>query len=379
MRMRPEDTQRLRRLVGVLVVVGLVAALVAAFAWPNGTRPQRLAVFAQEATPAATPSAEQQLSDLQTRVAVLSTQVADLGGADPEEIAGRLGGRRAGFDHFYGAPTAFPAPDQVEYHVPDVGRLLVTFDNDRAVALTALPNRKPDLPLDQPDPADWSLDTARQMIARFSPADATFAGQQQTGPTMLVVPGSSEHLSAAVVPPDLSGCTAGGAASFEAQVTTPTANTASSVSIRLTQPPSTLPAAKPQRPKVNRGGGAVANSSLGGVVNVNGIRVQAQQVRPNATGTRAPAEGNTLIGIQVTIDNQSNRPLDFALTDFALADARGREVAPICGGVEPAIVPGELKPGETAEGWITFQAPSNFVPAKFMFYPSGATIGFTLR
>jgi hypothetical protein len=196
---------------------------------------------------------------------------------------------------------------------------------------------------------------------------------------MLVVPGSSEHLSAAVVPPDLSGCTAGGAASFEAQVTTPTANTASSVSIRLTQPPSTLPAAKPQRPKVNRGGGAVANSSLGGVVNVNGIRVQAQQVRPNATGTRAPAEGNTLIGIQVTIDNQSNRPLDFALTDFALADARGREVAPICGGVEPAIVPGELKPGETAEGWITFQAPSNFVPAKFMFYPSGATIGFTLR
>jgi uncharacterized protein DUF4352 len=247
------------------------------------------------------------------------------------------------------------------------------------VALVVMPNRKADLPLDQPDPADWSIDTARQMIARFSPSDATFGGQEQTGPSMLVVPGSSDHLSASVVPPDVSGCTPSGAASFEAQVTTPTATTASSVSIRLTQPASTLPSAKPQRPKVDRGSGAVANSSLGGVVNVNGIRVQAQQVRPNASGTRAPASGNTLIAIQMTIDNQSNRPLDFALTDFALTDARGREVAPICGGVEPAITGGELKPGESAQGWVTFQAPNNFAPTKFMFYASGATIGFTLR
>ena len=51
----------------------------------------------------------------------------------------------------------------------------------------------------------------------------------------------------------------------------------------------------------------------------------------------------------------------------------------ICGGVEPAIAGGELKPGESAQGWVTFQAPNNFAPAKFMFYASGATIGFTLR
>ncbi|HET7094465.1 MAG TPA: DUF4352 domain-containing protein, partial [Thermomicrobiales bacterium] len=243
----------------------------------------------------------------------------------------------------------------------------------------ALPNRKPDRPLDEPDPADWSIDAARQIIARFSPADATFSGQEQPEPTTLVVPGSSESLSAAVVPPDLSGCAPSGAVSFEARVTTPTPDTASSVTIRLTQPPSTLPAAKPQRPKVNRGGGAVANSSLGGVVNVNGIRVQAQQVRPDAKGARAPAQGNTLIAIQLTIDNQSNRPLDYALTDFALADARGREVPPICGGLDPAITGGTLQPGESTQGWVTFQAPNTFNPARFLFFPSGATIGFTLR
>src|SRR5581483_11943174 len=126
------------RLLGATIVAGLVVALAIAFLVPNGIRIPRATALAQEATPAGTPSAGQQLSDLQTRVAVLSTQVADLGGADPEEIAGRLGGRRAGFDHLYGAPAAYPAPDQVEYHVADVGRLLVTFANDRAVAVTAM-------------------------------------------------------------------------------------------------------------------------------------------------------------------------------------------------------------------------------------------------
>ncbi|HEX5498760.1 MAG TPA: hypothetical protein VFX03_06015, partial [Thermomicrobiales bacterium] len=195
MRTRSELSQRLRRVLGASVAVALVVALAAMVVMPSGFRLPHASALAQSATPpatpAASPSAADRLSDLQTQVAALSTQVAELGGADPEAIAGRLGGHRAGFDALYGAPVAYPAPNQVEYRVPDVGRLLATFDNDRAVALVALPNRQADRPLDQPDPADWSLDTARQIIARFSPADATFAGQEQSEANILVVPGSS--------------------------------------------------------------------------------------------------------------------------------------------------------------------------------------------
>ncbi|HET7093812.1 MAG TPA: hypothetical protein VFI22_10050, partial [Thermomicrobiales bacterium] len=88
-------SQRLRRVLGASVAVALVVALAAMVVMPSGFRLPHASVLAQSATPAASPSAADRLSDLQTQVAVLSTQVAELGGADPEAIAGRLGGHRA--------------------------------------------------------------------------------------------------------------------------------------------------------------------------------------------------------------------------------------------------------------------------------------------
>lgn len=353
----------------------LVAALLAGAVGGPATLPPA----ALGSGPLGTPAPEAQLSDLQTRVAVLSTQVAELGGADAEAVAGRLGGSRAGFDAAYGPPAAFPAPNDVLYDAAGLGAVRVTFQDDRATVISAVPlGRDAALPSTQPSDADWSTDAVRHVVATLSPDDAAFGpDERQAGVT--TISGTSQALAVAVVPPDGSGCPASGAAAFRARVVQPTDGTASSVTLTVDSSPTTLAPAKPQKPKVPRGGNAVANSSIGGVVNVNGIAVQAQQVRPNATGTRPPAAGQSFLAVQLTIENRSNRPLDYTLDDFALVDAKGREVPPVCGGVDPAITSGTVAAGETLEGWVTFQVPSNFTPTRVVFSASNALVGFNFR
>jgi hypothetical protein len=90
------------------------------------------------------------------------------------------------------------------------------------------------------------------------------------------------------------------------------------------------------------------------------------------------APDQALTAINVAIGNQTDHNITFDLPDMVLVDAEGREVPAICGGVEPAITQGELAPGETIEGWVTFQAPADFVPVRFVFLIDNARIGFNL-
>jgi hypothetical protein len=135
---------------------------------------------------------------------------------------------------------------------------------------------------------------------------------------------------------------------------------------------------EPGAGRAERGGNAVANSSLGGSVTVNGIQVQAFQIQPNAEGVAMPAPGQAFTAIDVFIGNQTDHNVTYGLADMVLVDAQGREVPAICGGVEPAITEGELAPGESVEGWVTFQAPADFVPVRFVFLVDNARIGFNL-
>jgi hypothetical protein len=327
---------------------------------------------------------EAELADLRERVAALSTRVAELGGADSEAIAGRLGGSRAGFDDVYGQPAAFLAPGEVAYDVPAVGRATVTFENDRATSILLSPPRPPDLSLDQPDAADWPQETALAEASRFFPADAAVEPPVDDGGATMTVNGTSEALTGAVTPADAQGCPVSGATPFTA-VFTRTGAGAVSAAVIETAPPadaSLLPRdpVPAEEGQLSQGGSrAVANSSLGGTVSVNGVQAVATAARADAQGPRLPPAGYQLYTVDVRLENQTAQPLTYELSDFILVDRRGNEATAICGGVEPAVTQGELVPGAALDGVVTFEVPERFRADRFVVLINGARAGFQVR
>jgi hypothetical protein len=372
----------MQRIVLATMAVGLIAAIVA-LSGVGG----RHSLAGQVATPAASPAAttdEAEVSDLRTRVAELSTRVAALGGADREAVKGRLGGSRAGFDDLYGRPAAYLAPDEVAYDVPDVGRVAVRFADDRATRIVLAAPRPADLPLDQPDPGDWSDETATALATRFAPADAQLGEPTADGERALVVSGTSEALTGAMAPADALGCPVGGATPFSATFTRSGADQVSVVVVE-TAPPGTasaLPAepVEPEQGQLSQGGSrAIANSSLGGTVSVNGVQMSATSARANAQGPRPAAEGYQFFTVDLRIENQTAQPLTYEPSDFILVDRRGREATAICGGIKPAIARGELAPGTGTEGVVTFEVPERFRAERFVALVNGARVGFAVN
>ena len=336
------------------------------------------ASFAVDA--AATPVADQgaaQVSDLQTRVADLSTRVAELGGAEEEALVGRLGGSRSGFDARYGPPVAFLGGGAVQYDVPDTGRLTVTFEADVAQRAMLVSSRPASLPLEEPDEADWSLERAREVAATIVPADATFDVTGTDEPNVLT--GASAALSGAVAVDDEQGCEPTGGRGFTVTYTMPNPDLVSAIEIELGAEQAALAPTEPDRSgRTQRGASAVANSSLGGVVAVNGLRMQAFDVVEDAEAEQPAAEGQTLVAVELAIENDGRRSVAFAPTDFVLVDASGEEVTALCGGVEPSIGQVEVGRRDAAEGFVTFQVPEGFVPERFVVLAPGARVGFEL-
>jgi len=367
----------------VILVVGLLA-LGAAIARP-ASEAQLMA--AQEATPGTegTPTAVAgEVDDLRERVSELSTQVAELGGADQEALKGRLGGSRAGFDDLYGRPAAYVAPHEVMYAVPDVGRVTVLFAGDKATSIILTPTRAPDLPFDQPDPADWAQDAALTIATRFYPADAVTAAPADSGGATFAVSGSSQALTGAITPADTQGCPASGATAFTASFTRTSAGAISAIVIETAPPSDTtlLPVepVPPEQGQLSQGGTrAMANSSLGGTVSVNGVTVVATSAQPNATGPRAVPAGYQLYTVNLRIENQTAQPLPYELSNFILVDRKGNEATAICGGVEPAITRGELAAGNGIDGVVTFEVPEGYRAVRFVVLVNGARAGFNLR
>lgn len=394
---------------GTLGVAGLATILLAILLVTSLLPGAGLLGGAQEAEtpPEGTPPAETpSVEALQTRVAVLDTEIELLGGVPLDVISGRLGGSQASFDADFGAPVGYvdvnqnvsPEPPlegdpvQILYAVPDVGQIAVTFEGGRAVGIEVSPDRAADRPLNEADDADWALDRANEIGSRFAPTDAS-AGtlvSEQVEPAAgveMTVEATSEALATLFPPVSDGSCgpapapgvftatltfSAADRISLLSYATGGGAGGATAGSLAPTVP------TEPGQGRAERGGNAVANSSLGGSVTVNGIQVQAFQIRPNAEGVATAAPDQMLTAINVAIGNQTDHNVTFDLPDMVLVDAEGREVSAICGGVEPAITQGELAPGEAIEGWVTFQAPADFVPVRFVFLVDNARIGFNL-
>ncbi len=359
---------------GMLGVVGVGACLTLVLLL-SGLVSSAPGSAAQEAEsdPTATRAAEEaELADLRTRVAVLATEVAELGGADREALAGRLGGSRTGFDEAYGEPTAFIGADQVAYDVEDAGRLTVTFEDDRAVRLVVAPDRPAEKPSSEPDPADWTLEEAQEIAARFAPADAELAEPTGDGTEEDLATGAT---SAALVDdvgtPTASGCPRPGAGSFDVAFATPTPETVSVVTLTLGPEQASVP--EPERGATRRpgGGGAFVSSSLPGQTTVNGLRVQGIQARFDAEGAQPAPEGASYVAVELGIENETGGDLSFEPGHFFLTDERARELTAVCGGVEPALAAGELAADEAVEGWVSFLVPEDFEPERFVYLVNG--------
>lgn len=351
--------------IAAIVLVGTVLA----------ARPDAGPAGAQGTDPA-TPVAgfeEARLADLQTRVADLTTQVADLGGADDAALAGRLGGQRTGFDGLYGAPVAYLGPGQVQYDVPGVGRIAVTFVDGVADRIAIVSPRPPDMPLEDADAEDWTPERALEIASAFAPADAPLPPDAALTPEPLAF--ASIALGAATASADAAGCVTAGPRAFTVAAAMPDSEHVAAVELALGDPVA-APSVAETGGRANRGAGAVANSSLGGVVSVNGLRIEAPQARDRAEGARPAADGQSWFAVEVMIENGARRPVSFALADFVLVDAAGNELTAVCGGADPMFPLAEIGRGDVAEGWVSFQVPADFQPQRLVVLAPNARVGF---
>jgi hypothetical protein len=350
----------------------------------------RLGLAQDAATPAASDPAavaEATADALRDEVAALSTEVARLAGDEDETLTGRLGGERGGFTVAHGAPVAYVGPDDVVYEFaagddPAVaGRVTASFADGRAERLVIVPDRPLDKALDEPDEADWAPETAAAAVTAFLPEDAAYDDGELDLAGAEEATGSSEALAAATAPSEPGACPTAGGAAFTLSVTRPTEETISAVTVELASggAAGTLAAGElveGDQGRTRGGASAVANSSLGGVVTVNGLRVEAFNVRPDAEVEGVdPGEG-TLFAVELAVENGTERAISYQPGDFVLVDGEGRELSASCGGLEPVIAAGELAPGDSLEGWVTFVLPDDFEPERFVFLAADARVGF---
>jgi len=369
---------------GVALVGALLAAAVGSGVAGADTAasPTAVSVELGAATP---PAAGQEVEDLRAQVSALSTEVARLAGDEDEALAGRLGGERGGFTVAYGAPVAYVGPDDVvyQYQVGEegrTGRVTAFFEEGRAQRLVVVPDRPEAKPLDEPDEADWSPEEALEVATAFLPGDAALAEAEVDPAAVEEVGGTSEALAAAVAPEAPGACPPAGGAGFNVLFTRPTDETVSAVTLETAAGGPTLAAGElveADQGRTQRGGSARANSSLGGNVTANGVRISATDTRPDAAVENAPAEGS-VYAVQVEIENGTNASLAYQPSDFVLVADDGRELSASCGGLEPAIAAGELAPGEAIDGWVSFVVPEDFTPERFVVLTANARVGFEL-
>ena len=350
-------------------------------------------VILLEATPPAADDpvavAEATAEALRGEVAALSTEVARLASDEDPALAGRLGGERGGFTVAYGAPLAYVGPDDVVYEIaigeePDItGRATVSFNEGRADRIVIVPARPLEQALDEPSDRDWTPEIVTTALTAFLPDDAGFDDGEIDPAAVDEATGSSTLLAATSTPAAPGACPGSGAAGFAVAFTRPTAETISAVTLEFTGAAGggALAAGElveAEQGRTQGGASAVANSSLGGVVTVNGVRVEAFNVRPDAEIEAAPPADGSLFAVELAVGNNTERPLTYQPSDFILVDGDGQELSASCGGVEPGITAGEIAPGDAIEGWITFVLPDDFSPERFVFLAADARVGFDL-
>ena len=347
-------------------VVLLTAALVLTGAVRTGAAEGTTATPVSTATRAMDGA---ELTALRTQVAALSTEVARLGGADVEAVAGRLGGSRAGFEEAYGPATSYIGDDQAVYVAPRGGRVTVTFEEGRAVRLIVSPDRPADKPTGEPDRADFDLTGAAAVVTDFAPADASLGGELDSEAADVAAIGTSPSLIVALGTPTAGGCPAPGqGGTFAVSLTTTAEGTISAVT--LERAPDLAPTAPtPAPPSEGETGGVTsARVSLsGGSTSINGIRVRGVQSRDEDEANRGRR-----LAVELTVENGTEGELLLDPAYFVLLDGRGRQIPSVCGGVEPSLVGQAIASGDGAQGWVTFAVPQRFSPRQVVYFVNGS-------
>jgi len=347
----------------LVTVIGLAG--IAATLTPTPDQP----ALAQDATPDASATAEADrayIADLEARVSALATEVALLAGPEDDALIGALGGRREGFDARFGRPVAYPGDGTVTFRIDDQTLLDVTFRDARAADLRVRPARGETLP----------LDVAFAAIATVLPGDVIIVGPPT--PEMTPMTLASDALGRARASSDRTGCSATVANGFtvafafsgDGTVTAATASVSPEEVITMPQPT--------RGSRASRGSSAVANTSLGGVVSVNGLTVRVLDVdRTPDLGTPLPQDA-AAIALELELRNDTRRPLRLDPENALLVDADNLELTAICTGPQPSLIPADIAPGETVTAWVTFLAPESFTPSRFVLQTEGARVGFAL-
>jgi hypothetical protein len=103
-----------------------------------------------------------------------------------------------------------------------------------------------------------------------------------------------------------------------------------------------------------------------GAATSDNVRVQLLQIEPGADADVA-IEGADVYVVEVSIDNLRSEALTTALEDFVLLDCDGQTYTARPDGLEPTLAPGEVAPGNSARGWLTFSLPPGAQPAGFVY------------
>jgi hypothetical protein len=115
--------------------------------------------------------------------AVALAAVVLLAGAPALAADPMMGASQSAFDGALGdpAPELSNLPDVAGYDVPYYGGYNVYYYNGRAVEITLIADRDPDLQLSASDPKDWALSTAESKARDLMPADTTCGPKQDVG------------------------------------------------------------------------------------------------------------------------------------------------------------------------------------------------------
>jgi hypothetical protein len=94
-----------------------------------------------------------------------------------------------------------------------------------------------------------------------------------------------------------------------------------------------------------------------------------------------PDEGNRWVAVDVSVQNVSNKMGDYNALDFKVKTTANHEaLSTTFTDQEPQLVAGDLDPGETARGWLTFEIPEDEDLATLVCEPfSGGRMVVDLR
>jgi hypothetical protein len=117
---------------------------------------------------------------------------------------------------------------------------------------------------------------------------------------------------------------------------------------------------------------------IGETTEVAGSRYTVNQVAdPEAPGFFTTSAGNRRVALEVT-QQAGTQTVAYSFSDFRLRDANGTVYTWAITNTEPKFESGTLKPGESKQGWISFQVPVGVAVDALILQPPGQPNGIAI-